>query len=68
MIRLHDLPHTYASLALQRGTPVQIVSERFGHSSVSFTLDTYRHLYEAERLEAAVSLDDLLGVTTQPRH
>ena len=66
-IRVHDLRHTYASLALQRGTPVEIVSERLGHSSVGFTLDTYRHLYEAERREAAVSLDDLLGVTNQAR-
>jgi integrase len=66
-IRIHDLRHTYASLALQRGTPVEIVSERLGHSSVGFTLDTYRHLYEAERREAAVSLDDLLGIRTQPR-
>lgn len=66
-IRVHDLRHTYASLALQRGTPVEVVSERLGHSSVGFTLDTYRHLYEAERREAAVSLDDLLGVTAQPR-
>jgi integrase len=66
-IRIHDLRHTYASLALQRGTPVEIVSERLGHSSVGFTLDTYRHLYEAERREAAVSLDDLLGIPTQPR-
>ncbi len=66
-IRVHDLRHTYASLALQRGTPVEIVSERLGHSSVGFTLDTYRHLYEAERREAAVSLDDLLGRAPEPR-
>jgi integrase len=66
-IRVHDLRHTYASLALQRGTPIEIVSERLGHSSVGFTLDTYRHLYEAERREAAISLVDLLGTAPQPR-
>lgn len=66
-IRVHDLRHTYASLALQRGIPIEMVSERLGHSSPGFTLNTYRHLCEAERREAAVSLDDLLGVATQPR-
>lgn len=64
---MHDLRHTYVSLALQRGTPIELVSERLGRSSVGFTLDTYRHLYEAERREAAVSLDDLLGKVAQPR-
>lgn len=62
-IRLHDLRHTYASLALQRRVPVEVVSERLGHASIGFTLDTYRHLYEAERREAAVSLADLFSNT-----
>jgi len=66
-IRVHDLRHTCASLALQRGTPIELVSERLGHSSVGFTLDTYRHLYKAERREAAISLVDLLGAAPQPR-
>ncbi len=60
-IRLHDLRHTYASLALQHGVQVELVSERLGHTSVGFTLDTYRHLYDAERREAALSLEDLFG-------
>jgi len=64
-IRLHDLRHTYASLALQRGTPVELVSERLGHARVDITLNTYRHLYDAERQSAALSLTDLLG--TRPR-
>lgn len=64
-IRVHDLRHTHATLALQRGVQVEHVSERLGHASVSITLDTYRHLYEPERREAALSLTDLLS--TQPR-
>jgi integrase len=42
-IRLHDLRHTYATLALQAGVYVKIVSERLGHSSVTITLDVYSH-------------------------
>ena len=40
-IRLHDLRHTAASLALQAGVPMKAVSELLGHSSFAITLDTY---------------------------
>lgn len=66
-IRMHDLRHTYASLALQRGVPIELVSERLGHARVDITLNIYRHLYDAERQAAALSLSDLLGRTTLPQ-
>jgi integrase len=31
-IRLHDLRHTFATLALQAGVPVKVVSEMLGHT------------------------------------
>lgn len=62
-IRLHDLRHTHASLALQRGIPVEVVTERLGHARVHITLSTSRHDYQAERRAAAISLNDLLGRT-----
>jgi len=40
-IRLHDLRHTAASLALQAGVPMKAVSEQLGHSSFAITADTY---------------------------
>lgn len=43
-IRLHDCRHTYATLALQAGVPVKIVSARLGHSSVQLTWDVYSHV------------------------
>lgn len=66
-IRLHDLRHTYASLALRRGMPVELVSERLGHARVDTTLNIYRHLYDVERQAAALSLSELLGNTGQAR-
>jgi integrase len=42
-IRLHDLRHTHATLALSAGIHPKIVSERLGHSTVAFTLDVYSH-------------------------
>jgi len=43
LIRLHDLRHTHATLALQAGIHPKVVSERLGHATVSITLDTYSH-------------------------
>ncbi len=42
-VRFHDLRHTYATLALQAGINVKMVSARLGHSTVAFTLDVYSH-------------------------
>ncbi len=43
-IRLHDLRHTNASLALQAGVDLKVVSERLGHSKTSITADIYTHV------------------------
>jgi integrase len=43
-IRLHDVRHSYAPAAVRAGVPVKVVSELLGHSSVSFTQDTYMHV------------------------
>ena len=52
-IRLHDLRHTHATLALQAGVHVKVVAERLGHSSVKVTLDTYSHAIPAMQADAA---------------
>ena len=38
-IRLYDLRHTAATLAVAAGVPVKVVSEQLGHSNIAFTLD-----------------------------
>jgi integrase len=43
-IRLHDLRHTHATLALKAGIHPRVVQERLGHANVSITLDTYSHV------------------------
>ncbi len=40
-IRLHDLRHTHATLALKAGLHPKVVSERLGHATVGITLDLY---------------------------
>ncbi len=59
-IRFHDLRHTAASLMLNHGIPVLIVSKRLGHSKPSITLDVYGHLIPSKQEEAAELMDDLM--------
>ena len=59
-IRLHDLRHTHASLALQAGIPAKVVSERLGHATVSFTLDVYSHVVPGLQEDAAERIASLL--------
>jgi integrase len=52
-IRLHDLRHTHATLLIAAGVPVKIVSERLGHATPSFAIDTYQHVLPGMQADAA---------------
>jgi integrase len=54
--RIHDLRHTAVALWIAAGAGPKEVAVRAGHSSVSFTLDRYGHLYP----ESDASLRDRL--------
>jgi integrase len=60
-IRFHDLRHTAASLMLNHGIPVLIVSKRLGHSKPSITIDVYGHLIPSQQEEAARLMDSLMS-------
>ena len=57
-LRIHDLRHTAVALWIAAGATPKEVAVRAGHTSVSFTLDRYGHLYPdsdatlRDRLEA----------------
>jgi integrase len=59
-IRLHDLRHTHATLALKAGVPVKVVSERLGHESPAFTLKQYAHVIPGMQAAAAAAVADLI--------
>jgi integrase len=61
-IRLHDLRHTHATLALAAGVHPKVVQERLGHATISITLDTYSHAIPAMQEEAAAKVAELVGV------
>ncbi|MDM4138776.1 MULTISPECIES: site-specific integrase [Mycobacterium] len=44
-LRLHDLRHTCASLAIREGANVKVVQKLLGHKSAVLTLDKYGHLF-----------------------
>lgn len=60
-IRLHDLRHTNATLALAANVHPKVVSERLGHATVSLTLDVYSHAIPALSEEAASTIAALIG-------
>lgn len=62
-IRLHDLRHGAATLALSAGVPMKTVQTMLGHSSLSITADTYTSVSEQVQHEAATAIAGLLSTT-----
>ena len=59
-IRLHDVRHTHATLALKAGVPVKVISERLGHESPAFMLKQYAHVIPGMQAEAAAQVAALI--------
>lgn len=47
-IRIHDFRHSCASLLINKGASITLVSKYLGHSNISITLDVYSHMYQSE--------------------
>ena len=61
-MRLYDLRHSAATLALVAGVPAKVVSEQLGHATSAFTLDVYAHVLPHMQSEAALRVEALLGM------
>lgn len=59
-IRLHDVRHSYATAALKAGIPAKIISERLGHATAAFTLQTYTHVIPGMDQSAASTVAGLI--------
>ncbi len=59
-IRLYDLRHSAATIALAAGVSPKVVSEQLGHASTAFTLDTYAHVLPHMQDEAAARVEAIL--------
>ena len=60
-IRVHDLRHTFATLALQNGVDVKNVSSMFGHYDAGFTLRTYTHVTRQMQQKAAEKMGSFMA-------
>jgi integrase len=57
----YSLRHTSATLLLQQGGNLKLVSERLGHENVEMTLRHYAHVLPADQDRAVGILDRLFG-------
>ena len=53
--------HTFATLAIQQGVDVKTVSGILGHYSAGFTLDTYAHVTQEMRKDAADRMGEFIA-------
>lgn len=58
-IRIHDFRHSCASLLINKGASIALVSKYLGHSNISITLNTYTHMYQSELKNMVEILNNL---------
>jgi integrase len=59
-LRLHDLRHTYATIASTNGTHPRVVADRLGHSTTAITLDIYSRVIPSVEEQAASRIAGLI--------
>ncbi|ARM68333.1 integrase [Staphylococcus virus IME1354_01] len=57
----YSLRHTHTSYLLSKGLPIEYISKRLGHASISITLDTYSHLLEEHKKEQGQRVRELFS-------
>ena len=65
-LKIHDLRHTYASLARSGGADLRWLQKTRGHSSVTVTAGIYADLYDYELDEVANVLDRVIETGHAP--
>jgi len=58
---MHTIRHSYATVMLEAGTPLKVVSELLGHNSISVAGDIYGHVSDGAARAAVERLSDALG-------
>ena len=63
-MRIHDLRHTFASMAASKGIPIHIVGHLMGHKDAAST-QQYAHIFEDAAKKAAENISEALNSKTQ---
>ena len=58
-IKLHDFRHSCASLLINKGANIQVVTKYLGHTKIEETLKTYSHLFISTLAETINVIDTL---------
>lgn len=56
--RLHDLRHGYVTQLVRNGVSPKVIQDIVGHKSIDITMNVYAHVDNAERHEAAASMEE----------
>lgn len=57
----HHVRHTYATLALGGGVPINVVSNVLGHSNAATTLKLYAHALPSQQQQSTAAVAKLIG-------
>lgn len=64
-LRIHDLRHTFATMALKSGMDIKTLQTTLGHSDSTFTLNRYGHSTNAMQREAVSKYGEMFKELTQ---
>jgi integrase len=60
-VHVHDLRHANASLLINAGIPVKVISEHLGHRNTLTTENIYAHVFSETRAKASEAISIALG-------
>lgn len=67
-LTLHKLRHTNATLLLNNGIDLKIVSEHLGHVDIQITAGTYTAVLDSSRIKTAELMEQILTEQTPNKH
>ncbi len=60
-VHIHDLRHANASLLINMGVPVKVISEHLGHKDTRVTENIYAHIFNATMSQASDAISKALS-------
>ena len=64
-VRFHDLRHSFASIANEKGTAMSDISAAMGHSSIAVTSGIYTHEFSLVKKKAVTAVAEMIGTVKQ---